>query len=218
MSLRTSVSGKRTLPGSRSAANRASLRLAGLMDGGLITPTAKMITGNNVTRTFKLRMSIDIYGPPSSRAALAPSLAWAGPLSTTGLSPEAAHAKAMADAAAAMAPTASTSATPDFAFPPGLRNFDGSGFALPGYEQLETEEEKAAQEVMAALQQLNSAEHKADDFLEALTKAVDVLKLPMHPDPPSKAKGQLLNDLLVSCALLTAACEALLTEQPPPLP
>ena len=169
------------------------------MDGGLITPTAKMITGNIGSRSFKLRMTIDIYGPPSSRAALAPSLAWAGPISTTGLSPEAAHAKAMADiAAAAMAPVASTSAAPAFAIPPGLMNFDGSAFAFPGYEQLETEEEKAAQEVMAALQQLNSAEHKADDFLEALTKAVDVLKLPMHPDPPSKAKGQLLNDLLVS--------------------
>ena len=151
-------------------------RLAGLMDKRYITVEGTMMTGNiGWPGRYKLSLLLDIYGPASNRDALAPHLAWAGPVSLDGVAPPAYESKTGVN---------------------GSRS-PKKGKGRAGVE--ETEEEKQARKLLEDLDQLDKGETRRDQVMDQLTKTVDVLKLPMHPNPPSKASNTLLNDLLVSC-------------------
>lgn len=146
------------------------------MDRQVVGVEGIMVTGNlhPSFSGYKLRVNIDIYGPPASRQALAPHLAWAGTISPTGLPP-----------------VETESATQ-------VRGTSGSPKKGKGRQKAaeETEAEKEARKIMEGLKDLDKGEGKNDKILNELTKGIDVLKLPMHPDPPSRRKGQLKNDLL----------------------
>lgn len=142
---------------------------ASLMDRRLINVEGIMQTGNlNGRAGYKLKMLIDIYGPLSSRDSVAPQLAWAGRLSSDGLPPY--------DAVTQVS---------------GSRQTKKAG-------EKESEQERRAREIMEGLKDLDKGEQKHDALLDSLTKTVDVLKLPHHPDPPTVENGQLRNNLLVS--------------------
>ena len=150
-------------------------RLAGLMDKRYISVEGTMMTGNiGWPGRYKLNLLLDIYGPASNRDTLAPHLAWAGPVSLDGVAPPAYESKTG---------VTGTSRSPR----------KGKGRATSE----ETEEEKRARKLLEDLEGLDKGETRRDQIMDQLTKTVDVLKLPMHPDPPSVASGTLLNDLLV---------------------
>ena len=133
-----------------------------------------MVTGNMHGSGYKLKIIVDIYGPPASRAQLTPHLAWIGEISTTGLPPEPYERQTG---------VTGTSSSPK----------KGKGRAV----LQETEQEKESRRIMESLKELQSSEGRNDNIMESLTKGFDVLKLPMHPDPPSRKSGQLKHDLLV---------------------
>lgn len=127
---------------------------------------------------------IDIYGQASARASLAPHLAWFGQISETGIPP------ATDDARAATGVNGSSSPR------------KGKNKAVP-----ETEEQMAAKRVLDGLKELEKGgeENKANAVMDTLTQGFDVLKLPLHPNPPSKRGGQLRNDLMVSLSCTNRA-------------
>lgn len=154
-------------------------RLAALMDKRYVSVEGTMMTGNlGYSRRYKLSLLLDIYGPPSNRDALAPHLAWAGPVSLDGIAPPAYEPKTGVSGSSRS---------------PGKKGKGRAGSAIE-----ETEEERQAKKLLADLEGLDKGEARRDGVMDQLTNAVDVLKLPMHPNPPSKATGTLRNDLLVS--------------------
>ena len=152
---------------------------APLMDRRVIDLQGIMQTGNLDMRSrYKLKILLDFYGPSSSRLQLAPHLAYFGSISETGIAPP--------NPELGGTQVSGTSRSPQ----------GGKGKSRLLDE--ETEQEKEARLLTESLNQLDKGEAKSDDVMNSLTRDLDVLKLPMHPDPPSKRAGQLRNDLLVS--------------------
>lgn len=151
---------------------------ARLMDARYINVEGIMLSGNIGRSGYKLKIMIDIYGQASARASLAPHLAWFGHISETGLPP------------------------PPVGEQRGDTGINGASSPRKGKNKAvaETEEQKAAQRVLDGLKALEKGgeENKADAVMDTLTQGFDVLKLPLHPDPPSRRSGQLRNDLMVS--------------------
>lgn len=149
------------------------------MDARYINVEGTMLTGNIGRSGYKLKISIDIYGQASARESLAPHLAWFGHISDTGLPrpPPSAENRNYTG-------ISGTSSSPK----------KGKSRSIP-----ETEEQKAAQRVLEGLKELEKGgeENKKDAVMDSLTQGIDVLKLPLHPNPPSKQSGHLRNDLLV---------------------
>lgn len=148
------------------------------MDARYINVEGVMLSGNIGRSGYKLKIMIDIYGQASARASLAPHLAWFGSISETGLPPPAAG-----DTRGGTGVNGASSPR------------KGKGKAVA-----ETEEEKAARRVLDGLKELEKGgeEKKADAVMDSLTQGFDVLKLPLHPNPPSRKSGHLRNDLMVS--------------------
>lgn len=153
------------------------------MDARYVNVEGTMLSGNIGKSGWKLKIAIDLYGQASARPHLTPYLAGFGQLSDTGLPPPPAVV--------------------------GTRNHTGvsgtSSSPRKGKARAtaETEEEKAAKQVLDGLQALEKGgdDTNKDAVMDSLTKGFDVLKLAAHPSPPSKSSGQLRNDLLVSSAL-----------------
>lgn len=150
------------------------------MDARYINVEGVMLTGNIGKSGYKLKIMIDIYGQASARASLAPHLAWFGQISETGLPPPAA--------------TENRSGT-------GVNGTSSSPRKGKNKAVAETEEEKAAKRVLDGLKDLEKGaeENKTNAIMDTLTQGFDVLKLPLHPNPPSRKGGQLRNDLMVGC-------------------
>lgn len=150
------------------------------MDARYINVEGVMLTGNIGKSGYKLKIMIDIYGQASARASLAPHLAWFGQISETGLPPPPAAGENRNGTG-----VSGTSSSPR----------KGKSRAVP-----ETEEERAAKLVLDGLKGLEKGgdENQKDSVMDTLTQGFDVLKLPLHPNPPSKRRGQLRNDLMVS--------------------
>lgn len=158
--------------------------VARLMDARYINVEGTMLTGNIGGRAgYKLKISIDIYGQASARESLGPHLAWFGRISDTGLPPPPTGAENRNYTG-----VSGTSSSPR----------KGKNRAVP-----ETEEQKAAQRVLESLKELEKGGegNNKDAVMDSLIQGTDVLKLPLHPSPPSTQNGQLRNDLLVSQAL-----------------
>lgn len=151
------------------------------MDKKYITVEGTMLSGNIGKSGYKLKIVLDIYGQPSSREQLAPYLTWAGSMSETGLPPS------VPDGSRTSTGVNGSSLSP--------KKGKGKSRAAPE----ETEAEKTARRVMEGLKDLEKGgeEKSKDAVMDTLTQGVDILKLPLHPDPPSRRSGHLRNDLLV---------------------
>ena len=153
------------------------------MDRRVIDVQGVMRTGNldGTGGRWKLQVYADIYGPPSSRLALGPHLSFFGEISETGIPP---YENATQVQGTSRSPSKN-----------GTNSRKGKRRML---DDEETEQEKEARLVIENLKNLDKGEGRNDKVMEELMKGFDVLKLPLHANPPSKKSGELKNDLLVS--------------------
>ena len=159
------------------------------MDRRLIDVQGIMQTGNvDSAPKYKLKILLDVYGPPSSRLQLAPHLSFFGLISDTGIPPSESEPGTQ---------ISGTSRSP--------HKGKGKSRLLDG----ETDQERQARIIMEGLKQLDKGDAKTDAIMDTLTRSKDVLMLPLHPDPPSKRLGQLKNDLLVTVDPLYSCCSKL---------
>lgn len=151
------------------------------MDRRVIDVHGVMRTGNldGTGGRWKLQVFVDIYGPPSSRLALGPHLSFFGEVSETGIPP---YENATQVDGTSRSPSKGG-------------NKKGKRRMLDDDE--ETEQEKEARLVIENLKNLDKGEGRNDKVMEELMKGFDVLKMPLHPNPPSKKSGEFRNDLLV---------------------
>ncbi|KAG8948964.1 hypothetical protein FRC04_009165 [Tulasnella sp. 424] len=163
-------------------------KLAPLMDQGRVSVEGVMKNGNMSGRfAYDLAMTLNICGPsnPARRRELEPLLFWATPgqrgfnqppnqtgVAGTSLSPK----KGQKDASAAAA---------------GPSN---GASQLQQQQLLDSQKALELSRMMAGLAKVDDSARRAT-VLDALC-GEDILELPLHEDPPSKAKGQLKNDLL----------------------
>ncbi|WWC89156.1 uncharacterized protein L201_004074 [Kwoniella dendrophila CBS 6074] len=143
-------------------------KLAELMDHALISVEGRMV-GQNLdgAKHYKMGMDLSIYAKPSLKEVLQPELAWA--LNETQVKPP--------------PPTAHISIS-------GVKGHGNSGTGLP------SEDEKTMKKLLEGLTQVGGDQKHADTVMDSLTSDIDVSKLPLHPDPPGIANGQLSTDIL----------------------
>ncbi|KAG9316303.1 hypothetical protein JVU11DRAFT_2334 [Chiua virens] len=194
----------------------AATRLAPLLDRRLITVEGVMHQGNLCGFSYSLSMSLNIYGPSDKRDMLEPMLIWATP--QQGGFPQRAKIGMGASFAPAI-PGLSQGQVPGPSFAaamPGLNQAQVSGVsfapAMPGPSQIHGVMNEAQQEAFRKQNEayaraaelnamLNSLERVADEdrrasLLDTLILTVDLLNLPVHPNPPGIASGELVVDLL----------------------
>ncbi|KZT56200.1 hypothetical protein CALCODRAFT_497639 [Calocera cornea HHB12733] len=150
-------------------------RLAPLMDQGLVTVEGTMIQGNlSGGRAFALSMKLQICGPadPVRRSRIEPYLVWATP-GQRGFN------QSQTGASAAGSPQTSKGMTE----------------AQKVATQLSREKADELQRVLDGFKRV-SDEGRRETLLDTLCAEQDILKIPEHPNPPSKSSGDLLTNLL----------------------
>ncbi|KIO29735.1 hypothetical protein M407DRAFT_226612 [Tulasnella calospora MUT 4182] len=162
-------------------------KLAPLMDQSRVSVEGVMKNGNLSGRfAYELDMTLNICGPsnPARRKELEPLLNWATP-----------GQRGFPIPGSNQTGVVGTSLSPK----KGQRNASAAG-PSNAVSQLQQEQLIAAQKaielsrMMAGLAKVDDSARRAT-VLDALC-GEDILELPVHEDPPSKAKGQLKNDLL----------------------
>ncbi|WVW84111.1 hypothetical protein I302_106140 [Kwoniella bestiolae CBS 10118] len=145
-------------------------RLAELMDMSAITVEGRMV-GQNLdgAKHYKMGMDLSIYAKPSLKEVLQTELSWA--LNETAVQKP--------------PPTASLSISVS-----GFKGHGNSGVGLPAGD------EPAMKKLLEGLKQIGEDQKQADNVMDSLTSDVDVSKLPLHPNPPGIANGQLSTDML----------------------
>ncbi|KIJ19024.1 hypothetical protein PAXINDRAFT_97103, partial [Paxillus involutus ATCC 200175] len=185
-------------------------KLAPLLDKRLITVEGVMFEGNLTGFSYSLSMSLKIYGASDKRDILEPLLIWATPHQKgfpprgRGGVPGAPSAKgAASSSAAASAQALSASyATALAATMPGPSQPRGATSAQTQAQQEAIKKQQEALQKAAELKQMLSGLEKVDDegrrasLLDTLCSTVDILNLPVHPNPPGVASGELLVNLL----------------------
>ncbi|WWC94582.1 hypothetical protein V866_001429 [Kwoniella sp. B9012] len=143
-------------------------RLAELMDMSAITVEGRMV-GQNLdgAKHYKMGMDLSIYAKPSLKEVLQTELSWALRETAVQKPP----------------PTASISVS-------GFKGHGNSGAGLP------VGDEPAMRKLLEGLKQVGEDRKQADNVMDSLTSDIDVSKLPLHPDPPGTANGQLNTDIL----------------------
>ena len=162
-----------------------------------------MLTGINIR-------SLNIYGSSDKRDVLEPRLVWATPRQK-GFSR---RAKGGAPGAQSAAAAAALSAAGG-AYPSAYAAALAATMGMPGPSQprgMTSAQSEAQQEAIrkqheelvraAELKQMLSGLESVDDqdrrasLLDTLCATVDILNLPVHPNPPGVANGDLMVDLL----------------------
>ncbi|KAI9572249.1 SNF2 family N-terminal domain-containing protein [Boletus coccyginus] len=177
-------------------------RLAPVLDQKLVTVEGVMHEGNLSGSGYSLSMSLNIYGPSDKRDMLEPLLIWATPRQQ-GFPPRARGGVPGASAAAATAALSAGGVYP-FMYATAF----GATMGMPGPSQArgmvgaQSEAQQEAFVRAAELKQLLSGLERVDDedrrasLLDTLFSTVDILNLPVHPNPPGTANGELMVDLL----------------------
>ncbi|OAX42534.1 hypothetical protein K503DRAFT_847742 [Rhizopogon vinicolor AM-OR11-026] len=179
---------------------QTAAKLAPLLDRGAISLEGVMYEGNLSGFNYSLSMTLKIYGPSHKRDQLEPQLIWATPHQRgftprgTGGAPRAVgQAPSTASTSAAAASYASQSSS-------GQRRGDTSVQSKVQQNAIRKQQEALAK--AAELKHMLSNLEKVDDegrrasLLDALCSVDDILNLPVHPDPPGVASGDLVVDLL----------------------
>ncbi|TFK94573.1 hypothetical protein K466DRAFT_509225 [Polyporus arcularius HHB13444] len=184
-------------------------KLAPLIDSGLITVEGVMHEGNlGGSHAFSLSMTLKIYGPADKREILEPKLIWATPGQRGFKKPTANGVHAVPGAPA---PRTTPAPVPSYSqaykptpVPTKQRQ---AGNAAAQQEALRKQQEAArkqqeqfakAQELKQILDNLEKVndEGRRASLLDTLCSVDDVLGLPVHPNPPSIATGELTVNLL----------------------
>ncbi|KAG0704509.1 SNF2 family N-terminal domain-containing protein [Suillus ampliporus] len=184
---------------------QAAAKLAPLLDRGVITIEGIMHAGNLSGFSYSLSMTLKIYGPSDKRDQLEPQLIWATPHQrgfaprgtggVTGQIPSTSYAAAVASSSYASQPLSSqrrgATSTQSKAQQEAIRK----------QQEAVRKQQEALQKATELKLMLGNLE-KVDDegrrasLLDALCSVDDILNLPMHPDPPGVASGDLVVDLL----------------------
>ncbi|KIK94979.1 hypothetical protein PAXRUDRAFT_141720 [Paxillus rubicundulus Ve08.2h10] len=163
-------------------------KLAPLLDQRLITVEGVMYEGNLTGFSYSLSMSLKIYGASDKRDILEPLLIWATPRKK-GFPPR---------GRGGVPGEASSSA----ATMPGPSQPRGRTSAQTQAQQEAIRKQQEALQQAAELKQMLAGLEKVDDegrrasLLDTLCSTVDILNLPVHPNPPGVASGELLVNLL----------------------
>ncbi|KAI6032893.1 SNF2 family N-terminal domain-containing protein [Pisolithus orientalis] len=173
-------------------------RAAPLLDKGLVNLEGTMLSGNLGAFSYSLELELRIYGMSDKRDILEPQLAWAtrqwgwgGP---GGQVPGALSAPSYAGAA--------TSAAQIHQSQPVSRRRRATSVALSQSQDEATKKQQQALAKAKELAQVLGTLEKVDDdsrrtsLLDTLCTADDILNLPVHPNPPGVASGDLVVDLL----------------------
>lgn len=153
--------------------------------------------------------SLNIYGPSDKRDILEPMLVWATPRQM-GFPPRASGGVPGASSASSMAALSAVGAAY-----PSIYSAPLAAMGMPGPSQargMTSAQSEAQQEAIrkqneafvraAELKQMLSGLERVDDedrrasLLDTLCSTVDILNLPVHPNPPGVASGELVVDLL----------------------
>ncbi|KAF9066155.1 SNF2 family N-terminal domain-containing protein [Rhodocollybia butyracea] len=169
-------------------------KLAPLMDSRAVTVEGVMINGNlSGGRPYKLDITLKIYGPNDKIAALQPRLVWATP-GQRGFN---------------NTPASSSSRTASHVPPPPRapvlpRHAYQSARTPAELERMKKQQEKLTEDrrkaeelknMIKSLEKVND-EGRRSSLLDTLCPNEDILTLPVHPNPPGIATGQLKVNLL----------------------
>ncbi|KAI6157534.1 SNF2 family N-terminal domain-containing protein [Pisolithus tinctorius] len=173
-------------------------RAAPLLDKGLVNLEGIMLSGNLGAFSYSLELELRIYGMSDKRDILEPRLAWAtrqwGGGGPGGQVPGALSAPSYAGAA--------TSAAQIHQSQPVSSRRRVTSVALSQPQDEATKKQQQALAKAKELAQVLGTLEKVDDdsrrtsLLDTLCAADDILNLPVHPNPPGVASGDLVVDLL----------------------
>ncbi|KAF7376249.1 DNA repair protein rad5 [Mycena sanguinolenta] len=172
---------------------KVASKLSPLLDHGLVSVEGVMNQGN-LTATAKviytLSISLKIYGSPNKRQELEPKLIWATP-GQRGFRKPASTSRASGAAAGP-----SSVAKPSRAGPSSQRRPDPQ--QTPAQIEANRKRQEALQKAADLKQMLSSLEKVNDEdrrntLLDQLLSTDDILNLPVHPNPPGKENGLVVN-------------------------
>ncbi|KAG8213634.1 snf2 family protein [Butyriboletus roseoflavus] len=185
-------------------------KLAPILDQRLVTVEGVMHEGNLSGFNYSLSMSLNIFGPSDKRDMLEPMLIWATPRQRG--FPQRARGGIPGTSSAVAA--AATSAGGG-AFPSAYASALAATMGMAGASQargMTSAQSEAQQEAIrkqneafvraAELKEMLSGLERVDDegrrtsLLDTLCSTDDILKLPVHANPPGIASGELVVDLL----------------------
>ncbi|KAH9941011.1 SNF2 family N-terminal domain-containing protein [Amylocystis lapponica] len=197
-------------------------KLAPLLDQNRVTVEGVMHEGNLTGFSYALSMTLKIYGAADKRTQLEPLLIWATPhqrgfpkmtvggarqvpgapvSSSRGASASQALAGSSSASQAATASSYSTGASYASSYPASQRPAGASAAQMAAQREAVRKQQEALEKAAELRQILNSLE-KVDDegrrssLLDTLCSVDDVLKLPVHPNPPGIESGDLRVNLL----------------------
>ncbi|KAK7005619.1 DNA repair protein rad5 [Favolaschia claudopus] len=162
-------------------------KLSPLLDQKLVSVEGVMNAGNVGARkvVYALGITLKIYGPADKRQELEPRLIWATP-----------GQRGFSTASSSRALTASLAPRPSQA---GTSTQRPSGPQQTAAQKEAIRKQQEAYQKAADLKKmLSSLEHVDDEerrssLLDQLLSTDDILKLPVHPDPPGKGNGLVID-------------------------
>ncbi|KAJ6499180.1 SNF2 family N-terminal domain-containing protein [Mycena sanguinolenta] len=174
---------------------KVASKLSPLLDQGLVSVEGVMNQGNLAATAkviYTLSISLKIYGSPNKRQELEPKLIWATPGQRGFRKP----ASSSRGSGAVAGP--SSVAGPSQAGPSQQRRSDPQQTAAQIEANRKQQEalQKAAElkQMLSSLERVND-EDRRSSLLDQLLSTDDILNLPVHPNPPGKGNG-LVVDLL----------------------
>ncbi|KAF9222676.1 hypothetical protein BS17DRAFT_708165 [Gyrodon lividus] len=171
-------------------------KLAPLLDQRLVAVEGVMHEGNLTGFSYSLSTSLKIYGASDKRDILEHLLNWATPRQR-GFPPRGSGGVPGVPSAKGVASSSALSETM-----PGPSQRRGATNAQTQAQQEAIRKQQEALQKAAELKQMLSGLEKVDDegrrasLLDTLCSTVDILNLPVHPNPPGVARGDLVVDLL----------------------
>ncbi|KAI6135693.1 SNF2 family N-terminal domain-containing protein [Pisolithus croceorrhizus] len=174
-------------------------QVAPLLDKGLVSLEGVMLTGNLTGFSYSLALELRIYGASDKRDTLEPLLVWATPRQHggSGLTEQVPGALLSPSYAGTVAPAAQTHYSSSVS-----NRRRGTNIAQSHVQDEATKKQQEALHKAKELAQILGTLEKVDDdsrrtsLLDTLCAADDILNLPVHPNPPGVASGDLLVDLL----------------------
>ncbi|KAI6046015.1 SNF2 family N-terminal domain-containing protein [Pisolithus marmoratus] len=172
---------------------------AALLDRGLVSLEGIMLSGNLTGFSYSLALELRIYGASEKRDILEPLLAWATPCQRGGSGPAGQVPGALSSPAYT---GAVASASQNYHSLPISNRRRVISIAQSRIQDEASKKQQEALDKAKELAQILGTLEKVDDdsrrtsLLDTLCAADDILNLPIHPNPPGVANGDLVVDLL----------------------
>ncbi|KAF7361792.1 DNA repair protein rad5 [Mycena venus] len=172
---------------------KVASKLSPLLDHALVSVEGVMSQGNLAASAkviYTLAITLKIYGSPNKRQELEPKLIWATP-GQRGFRNTAPNSRA---SGASTRP--SSTPGPSSAGPSSQRRAQPA--LTPAQIEANRKQQEALQKAADLKKMLSSLEHVDDEgrrssLLDQLLSTDDILNLPVHPNPPGKGNGLVVN-------------------------